>query len=447
MLTAEENDLLCRVEGDAPMGQLMRRHWIPACMSEEVAQSDGTPVRTRLLGEDLVVFRDSEGRIGVLDEYCPHRRASLALGRNEECGLRCLYHGWKFDVFGNILEMTSEPAESGFARKVRHTAYPAREAGGFVWTYMGPAAEAPDFEPPAFAPTADARVSILKIKVKANWAQITEGQIDSAHSSSLHSSDMVPARVDSAKATEANWLRPSNDKAPRLEVQRTSFGFRYAAIRRPIANAATHQYVRTTVFVAPFTSLVPPNNVHNVATVLAPMDDASTYFYFIAWNGPDKPGIDQETWRKFNHAQPGIDLNEDFTNRRTRENNYLQDRNAMKLGSFTGIAGIPNQDIAMWETMGRTGNSDRTRERLGASDIAVIQFRRIMIEAARRLAAGGAALGRTEPHLPHAKISAFEGVVPKATDWRTLGVSPEELAAGDEDSLVGWTKAATEPLS
>jgi phthalate 4,5-dioxygenase oxygenase subunit len=326
--------------------------------------------------------------------------------------------------------MTSEPAESGFARKVRHTAYPAHEAAGFVWTWMGPAAEIPEFEPPSFAPTPDVRVNLIKIKVKANWAQITEGQIDSAHSSSLHSSDMVPARVDSAKATDTNWLRPSTDKAPRLDVQRTSFGFRYAAIRKPIVDAATHQYVRTTVFVAPFTSLIPPNNIHNVATVLVPIDDTNTYFYFIAWNGPDKPGIDQETWRKFNHAQPGIDLNEDFSHRRTRENDYLQDRNAMKLGSFTGIAGIPNQDIAMWETMGRTGISDRTRERLGASDIAVIQFRRIMVDAARQIAAGGPALGRTEPHLPHAKISSFEGVVPKTTDWRTLGVAAEELAAG-----------------
>jgi phthalate 4,5-dioxygenase len=433
MLTAEENDLLCCIERDAPMGQLMRRHWIPACMSEEVAEPDSKPLRVRLLGEDLVVFRDSDGRLGVLDEYCPHRRASLALGRNEECGLRCLYHGWKFDVGGNVMEMTSEPTESSFAGKIKHKSYPTREAAGFVWTYMGPAAEAPGFAPPAFAPTPDVRVSIIKIKVKANWAQITEGQIDSAHSSSLHSSEMVPARVDSARATDVNWLRPSTDRAPRLEVQRTSFGFRYAAIRRPIANAATHEYVRTTVFVAPFTSLIPPNDIHNVAVVVVPMDNSNTYFYFIAWNGSDKPGIEQETWRKFNHARPGIDLDDDFTNRRTRGNNYLQDRNAMKLGNFTGIAGIPNQDIAMWETMGRTGTSDRAQERLGASDVAVVEFRRIMIDAARQIASGGPALGRTEPHLAHAKISSFEGVVPKTTDWRTLGVAVEELAMSRQE--------------
>jgi phthalate 4,5-dioxygenase len=342
--------------------------------------------------------------------------------------LRCLYHGWKFDVEGNVVEMTSEPTESGLATKVKHKAYPAREAGGFVWTYMGPAETMPEFEPPPFAPTPDARVSILKVKVKANWAQITEGQIDSAHSSSLHSSDMVPARVDGAKATEQTWLRPSTDRTPRFQVQHTSFGFRYAAIRRPIQNANTHDYVRTTVFVAPFTSLIPPNNLHNVTTVLGPIDDHNTDFYFIAWNGPDKPGVDQEAWRKFNVTQVGIDVDESYRNKRTRENNYLQDRQAMKLGNFTGIAGIPNQDIAMWETMGRNGISDRTKERLGASDIAVVEFRRLMIDAARRMRDTGVAIGRTMPHIPHAKISSFEGIVPKTTDWRTLGVAPEELA-------------------
>jgi phthalate 4,5-dioxygenase oxygenase subunit len=434
MLTPEENDLLCRVEGEAPMGQIMRRHWVPICMSEEVVEPDGTPVRARALGEDLVVFRDTDGRLGVLDEYCPHRRASLVLGRNEECGLRCLYHGWKVDVEGNVVEMTSEPPESGFTEKVKHKAYPVNEAGGFVWAYMGPPAEMPEFEPPAFAPTPDCRVSILKIRVRANWAQIMEGQIDSAHSSSLHSSDMVPAKVESAKATDQAWLRPSTDRAPRFQVQQTSFGFRYAAIRRPIMNANTHDYIRTTVYVAPFTALIPPNNVHNVTTVLTPMDDHNTMFYFIAWNGSDKPGLDQETWRKFNRAQVGIDVDENYENFRNRGNNYGQDRNQMKLGNFTGIPGIPNQDIAMWETMGSI--ADRSRDRLGFSDIAVVEFRRIMVEAAKQFKAGSRAIGTTQPHIPHGKIASFEGVVPKTTNWRTLGVAPEELAINGEQERV-----------
>jgi phthalate 4,5-dioxygenase len=424
MMTPEENDLLCRVEGDAPMGQLMRRHWIPACLSEEVAEPDGAPVKIRLLGEDLVVFRDSDGRLGVLDEYCPHRRASLALGRNEECGLRCLYHGWKMDVEGNVLEMASEPPESGFVEKVKHKAYPAREAGGFVWTYMGPAAEMPEFEQPAWAPTPETQVSIAKVHVGCNWAQVLEGQIDSAHSSSLHSSDMRPARVDSAKAADTHWLRPSTDKAPRLAVERTSYGFHYAAIRRPIVNSATHDYIRKTVYIAPFTALIPPNNAYNVTSVIVPADDTNTVFHFIAWR--ESGNIDQEAWRKFNVAQPGIDLDRNFRNLRNRANNYGQDRNLMKLGDFTGIKGIPNQDIAMWETMGKI--ADRTRERLGASDLAVVEFRRLMVEAAQAMRDGGPALGTTAPHIPHAKIRSYEAVVPKNTDWRGLGASDEELA-------------------
>jgi phthalate 4,5-dioxygenase oxygenase subunit len=425
MMTPEDNLLLCRVEGDAPMGQLMRRHWIAACLSEEVGEPDGAPVKVRLLGEDLVVFRDSKGRIGVLDEYCSHRRASLVFARNEECGLRCLYHGWKFDVDGNVVEMASEPEHSLIPERVKHKAYPAREAGGFVWTYMGPPEEMREFEPPAFAPSPDVRVSATKVRVRCNWAQIMEGQIDSAHSSSLHSSDMVPAQVDGAKATEANWLRPSNDKAPRFQIERTSYGFRYAAIRRPILDETTHDYIRTTVYIAPFTALIPPNNVHNVATLLTPEDDTHTIFYFIAWNGADKPGIDADAWRKFNMLEWGVDVDANFDGIRNRGNLYQQDRAAMKDGNFTGIKGIPNQDIAMWESMGPIGN--RSQEKVGHSDIAVVAFRRLMMEAARDFAAGQPAIGTTAPRARHADISSFEGVVPKTVNWRSLGGGSENL--------------------
>jgi phthalate 4,5-dioxygenase oxygenase subunit len=418
MLTREENDLLCRVEGETPMGQLMRRHWLPACLSEEVAQPDGAPVRIRALGEELVAFRDSKGRLGVLDEHCPHRRASLALGRNEECGLRCLYHGWKFDVDGNVLEMASEPPGTRMNEKIKQKSYPAREAGGFVWVYLGPPESMPEFEPPPFAPTPQAKVSILKIHVPCNWAQILEGQIDSAHSSSLHSSDMVPAHVDAAKATDTSWLRPSTDKAPRMQSENTSYGFRYAAIRKPIQNADSHDYVRVTVYVAPFTCLIPPNNAYNVASVIVPADDLNTVFYFLAWTDGSKPGIDQEAWRRFNAAEIGVDLTADYRNLRTYDNNYKQDRKAMKLGDFTGIRGIPHQDIAMWETMGRI--ADRSKDWLGTSDIAVARFRRLMVDAAAAMRDKGTALGRSEPHIPHATIASYEGVVPKSTDWRAL---------------------------
>ena len=273
MLTHDENMLLCRVEGDAPMGQLMRRHWLPACLAEEVKEPDGNPVKVKLLGEDLVAFRDTDGRVGVIDEYCPHRRASLLFGRNEECGLRCLYHGWKIDVDGNVVEMASEPPESRLTEKVKHKSYPVREAGGFVWVYMGPADEMPEFQPPAFAPNPTTKVSVVKIQVPCNWAQILEGAIDSAHSSSLHSSDMPPARVNSnTVSSDGLWQRPSTDKAPRLQVQLTNYGFRYAAIRRPIFNAQTHDYVRITAFVAPIMVLIPPNNKYSLVQLSAPQE-------------------------------------------------------------------------------------------------------------------------------------------------------------------------------
>jgi len=416
MLTAEDNELLCRVEGDAPMGRLMRAHWIPACLSEEVAVRDGAPVRIRLLGEELVAFRDSTGRLGVLDEHCPHRRASLALGRNEECGLRCLYHGWKIDVEGNIVERPSEPTTAGTDRRGKHRTYPCRESGGFVWVWMGdPEAPAP-FLPPAWAPTPYIGTSVVKMHVNCNWAQVLEGAIDSAHSSSLHATDMVPVSLDDGTAQQ-EWRRPSVDKAPRLHVERTPWGFRYVAIRHPLENAPTHDYLRITLFVAPFTVLIPPNPRYNLAILNIPQDDTHTMFYFIAWS--EGAGIPQDEWRKFCGAQVGIDLDREYRSIRTKANDYLQDRPSMSGGSYTGIVGIPNQDMAMWETMGAI--ADRSKERLGVSDVAIVHFRRIMVEAVRTMRDGGKAIGTGPGAVPHVALASFAGIVPKATDWKTLG--------------------------
>jgi phthalate 4,5-dioxygenase oxygenase subunit len=418
MLTNEENELLCRVVGDAPMGQLMRRHWTPVCLLEQVSEPDGTPIRAKIFGEELVVFRDTQGDVGVMGEFCPHRHASLVYGRNEDGGLRCLYHGWKMDVQGNVLEMSSEPTASGLAEKVKHKAYPTKEWGGFVWAYMGPADTISEFVPPPWAPTAEARVSIGKITIPCNWAQILEGQIDSAHSSSLHSSDMVPARINSAEATDSNWLRPSTDKAPRMKVEHAGYGFRYAAIRRPISNAATHDYVRSTVFVAPAAALIPPNNLYNVANINVPIDDTHTAFHFIAWGNPAHTP-ETETWRKFLGAQVGVDLDLDYQPLRNASNNYMQDRQAMKAGNFTGIRGIPNQDMSMWISMGAI--ADRSHDRLGASDLAIVEFRRQMIGAVRDFMGGKPAIGTGDGAIPSA-VCSYQAIVPKTTDWREFDV-------------------------
>ena len=431
MLTASENELLCRVEGDAPMGRLMRRHWVPAVLSEQVAQPDGAPVRVQLFGEKLVAFRDSNGKLGLLGESCPHRKASLAFGRNDECGLRCLYHGWKFDTEGNVIDMPSEPKASALPEKARHLSYPTREAGGFVWTYMGPPEAMPEFEAPPWSPHIEvpheqARVAIAKIELPCNWAQIMEGQIDSAHSSTLHSSDMRPAKGDAA-AKGDHWVRPSTDKNPRIQVQLTNYGMRYAAIRRPIVNANSHDYVRITTYVAPFTALIPPNSTYNVTSVIVPRNDTSSYFHFIAWAEGEQAGIATEAWRKFCVLEVGQDVDSEFRPiKRHADNNYLQDRAAMAGGdSFTGILGIPNQDIAMWESMGTI--ADRTLERLGASDIAIVQFRRLMIDAVRAFQEEGRVIGHVQPRLPQAKLRSYQGVVEKTVSWRTLGASDEEV--------------------
>ncbi|WP_417587324.1 Rieske 2Fe-2S domain-containing protein [Pararhodobacter oceanensis] len=421
MLSVQENEVLTQVSKGTPMGDLMRQHWTPVCLSEEVTERDGTPLLVEALGMRMVAFRNTKGELGLLDERCPHRLASLVLGRNEDCGLRCLYHGWKFDVAGNVVAMSSEPEGSPLMSKVKHRAYPTVEAAGFVWVWLGDPEAVPEFQPPAFCPTGTERVSILKIRIPANWAQMTEGQIDSAHSSSLHSSDMVPARVDSAGATDSKWLRPSTDKSPRMQAATTDYGFQYVAIRRPIKQAATHDYLRITQYIAPYTSLIPPNSSYKVATVIVPVDDSASMFHFIAWGDPeDTP--DTQSWRAFASAVPGEDLDPvTWATYGTMENRFRQDRGLMKEGNFTGIKGIPNQDIAMWVSMGTI--VDRSDDVLGASDIAIVEFRRLMVDAAIAMANGAPALG-TACRLPQAQIASYQGVVPKGSDWRAIWQTP-----------------------
>jgi phthalate 4,5-dioxygenase oxygenase subunit len=236
---------------------------------------------------------------------------------------------------------------------------------------------------------------------------------------------MVPARVDGAKATDKAWLRPSTDKAPRMQVQRSGYGFRYAALRRPIHNAATHDYVRSTVFVAPATALIPPNNLYNVANINVPMDDTHTAFYFIAWGDPAQTP-ETETWRRFLRQTVGVDLDENYRPQRTVDNKFWQDREAMKAGNFTGITGFPNQDVAMWVTMGPI--ADRSNDRLGASDLAIVEFRRVMLDAVRAFDGGAPAIGTGELGIPHS-VSSFQAIVPKTTDWRDYAT--HAVGAGD----------------
>jgi phthalate 4,5-dioxygenase len=421
MLTREENELLCRVGPATPMGKMLRRYWVPAALSTEL-EAGGAPKRLRLLGEDFVAFRGSDGRVGVLDENCPHRGASLVLARNEDCALRCLYHGWKIAPDGRILETPPEPAELGFADKIRAVAYPTYEAGGFIWTYLGPAGTEPprmDFD---WVNAPDSERIILKAREECNWAQCLEGVIDSAHSNYLHSGSIVPGgnAVTVARADQMILDRPSNDGAPKIEVQNTSYGFRYAAIRKPLIDADKQSYIRVTLFAAPYISMFPGAKGWINAQIFFPIDDTHTMFHYIQVREGEP--LDDETRaniQKRSGMRPGIDLDDDFRKIRTRENTWMQDREAMKNGSFSGIGGVNNEDIAVQESMGAI--YDRTKEHLGTSDVAVIRMRRLMIDAARAHAERGEPpLGLAEP-VPYHRVRAEERMIPLGSSWQTGG--------------------------
>jgi phthalate 4,5-dioxygenase oxygenase subunit len=265
------------------------------------------------------------------------------------------------------------------------------------------------------------RISIVKMRVDANWAQVLEGAIDSAHSSTLHATDMPPARVDGAQGDGHRVAAPLDGQgaAPCRAADRLRLPL-LPPIRRPIKDAETHVYMRVTLFVAPFTVLIPPNNVYNLSILNVPVDDTHTMFYFIAWSDREGGGIDQEAWRKFCGAQPGVDLDRNYRHRRNRDNGYLQDRQAMRLGDFTGMRGIPTQDMA---DVGNDGAiADRSSERLGASDLAIVEFRRRMVDAVRRHGAGEPAIGTAGSRPPYATLQSFEGIVAKG---RRLEDAPE----------------------
>ena len=270
MLSREENELLTRVGPDTPMGRTLRRYWVPALLASEIPEPDCPPVRVRLLGEELIAFRDSQGRIGLLDELCPHRRASLYFGRNEECGLRCIYHGWKFDVTGQCTDMMNEPEEHDFSHKVRTPAYPTAELGGVIWAYLGPAEKMPPLPKFAWTQAPEANRHVTKVIQECNWLQGLEGGIDTSHAPILH-------RLISETSTRGGF-KPSSPfvrgKAPQLVVDLTDYGYRYAGIR-PLGEAELH--IRSYQFIMPFHQIRPSRSESGLPMdaghCWVPMDD------------------------------------------------------------------------------------------------------------------------------------------------------------------------------
>jgi phthalate 4,5-dioxygenase oxygenase subunit len=424
MLTQEENDLLTRVGAGTPMGEMMRRYWLPACLSEELPEPDCTPVRVRLLGQNLVAFRDTEGKIGILDEGCPHRLASLALGRNEEGGIRCVYHGWKFDVAGRCVEMPTEPGDSTYKNRLRARAYPVRESGDLVWIYMGPAEKEPPFPEYDWATLPKEQRAVVKIGQRSNWLQAIEGAIDSAHSWFLH------------RGVTPDWQKRSSvssDLSPKLEAEDTDYGMRYGAIRKPNEDPEKFKYVRVTLYAFPVTAFIPrplDRDQHHHVQLSVPVDDDHTMFYgiFASQNGA---AVSTEDKRKYWHAVPGVDVDSNWFKVGTVENWFNQDRSAMKAGDWVGIKGITNQDMACQESMGLT--VDRTQEHLGTSDVAIIKARRRLLESVKRVIAGEDPIGVHVP-VPHERLRSEQLVIPIGQPWQSVGAYAGEYAAPHESA-------------
>ncbi len=411
MLTFQENETLARVGPGTSMGAVMRRYWMPTLLSWELPEPDCPPIRVRLLGEDLVAFRDTSGDVGILDNYCPHRRASLFFGRNEECGLRCVYHGWKFDVNGDCVDMPSEPAESNFKDKVKITAYPTGEFGGMVWTYMGPR----DLQPPPptmeWTQVPDLHRGTTKVVQRCNWLQGLEGGIDSVHTNFLH-------RRFAGSGTDVMDRARANSLAAHVEVVPTDYGYTYAGIRHVSDDEG--DYVRAYHFIAPFYQLRPGGQLqrrHGRASghIWVPIDDENTMVWNFSYrfDGNEMAESERKQTGSGNEFGVDIDVEKGFRSRAAAENDYLIDRKVQRTQTFSGIPGTNTQDRAVQDTMGPI--CDRTREHLGTTDRAIIMARKILLNAVRVVEDGG-----DPPGLGHNvyQLRPIEKVLPMGTPWR-----------------------------
>ncbi|MFZ9501880.1 MAG: Rieske 2Fe-2S domain-containing protein [Beijerinckiaceae bacterium] len=414
MLKPEDNEKITRVGPGTPGGEMFRRFWVPACLSSEAPEKDGPPVRVRLLGEDLIAFRDSNGDVGLIDAYCPHRRAPMFFGRNEECGMRCVYHGWKFDRHGDCVDMPSEPAGTPLQARVKIKAYPCVERGGVVWTYMGPKDKQP--APPDYewtrAPASHRHVS--KTFEECNYLQAMEGGLDTAHSSFAHNNNLG----------DKNEMR-LRDRSPRLDVERTDYGYYYTSHRNLGDGRA---YIRIYHFAMPFQQFrggihmfsgkrreYPELNGH----IWVPIDDVTTYVYNWACAYDEDAKFSEENVierETFYGRGPDDMIPGTFRLKANKSNDYFIDRAVQKTQTYTGIKGINTQDFALQEGMGQI--VDRSLEHLGTSDKAIVAMRRIMLEAIQDVAEGKPPRG-LDP-ATHRGIRPYDGFMKVEEDWRDV---------------------------
>jgi len=414
MFTERDNEDLTRVGPGTLMGDLMRRYWLPFLLVEELSERDGPPIRTRLLGEDLVAFRDTNGQLGLLDRYCPHRRVDLFFGRNEECGLRCVYHGWKFDVHGNCMDMPAEPLNSPMRNEVKIKSYPVMEWGGVIWAYMGPKEHMPP-KPPELewgsVPSDHRHVS--KRLQENNYAQGVEGGIDSSHVSILHSM-LDPEKAHLPFRQRLRALGPSyfaSDTAPKFFVRPTNYGMRVGA--RRIASDSEY-YWRIAQFLLPFYSMVARQDDESpiLGHAWVPIDDHNTWTFTMWWNPVRPLG---EHGKDYDRVEVSVPVRKDGTYQsvKDRSNNYGIDRQVQRLLNATGIHGVGLQDNAVQESMGPIVN--RSRETLGSGDAAIVAFRRMILTQARNLRQTGEITLPQQTHLYRVRSAAM--VLPRDIDF------------------------------
>jgi phenylpropionate dioxygenase-like ring-hydroxylating dioxygenase large terminal subunit len=405
MLTEQLNELLTRTGPGTPMGDLFRRYWIPALLADELPENDCPPVRVKLLSERLIAFRDTEGRYGLIDEFCAHRGVSLWFGRNEEGGLRCAYHGFKFDVTGQCIEVPSEPEDSTFCGRVKLKGYPLIKVGDILWTYMGPPElqpAPPEFE---FALVPPEQTFTSKRWQECNWLQALEGGIDSSHVSWLHSGALKSDPLfNKSRANQFNLT----DKKPYFEVVETDWGL-FVGARR---NTDDDQYYwRITPWVLPNYTVVPPRGDHPVhGHFWIPIDDENCWVFTFDYHPVRALTAEERQAMKDGYGVHNEYVPGTYRPLQNKDNDYLMDRDAQRRGeTFSGIKGIAMQDASLQESMGPI--VDRTKERLVATDAGIMKARQMLRRAVLALRDEG----RTPPGVnpEHHRIRSAALILPK----------------------------------
>jgi len=396
MLNSVDNSLLTKTDPNTAMGSLFRCFWMPALLSSELPEVDSPPKKVNILGESLVAFRDSNNRVGILDSRCPHRGADLFFGRNEECGLRCVYHGWKFDVDGNCVDLPTAPQGGRFKEKIRLLSYPTQEKAGIIWVYMGPNPDdLPEIPKQEFTLLPPEHVFISKKWQECNWAQSLEGGIDTAHLSFLHmpapnkdTTELKTKSVSGAALSDQEgdhrirWVR--DDPCPKFTVLKHAAGLLLGAARKA-DNEDT--YWRTTQFLIPNYAYAPnafPGETQH-GQCWVPINDESCWIFCYSWNN-ERPLNKDERMKLSKGFSIHAEVDENFLPIRRLSNNYLLDRKDQRLNSYTGIQGVSEQDAAIQNSQGKI--VDRSREHLGQTDVGIIEFRKLMLTSAKALQKG-----------------------------------------------------------